>query len=305
MAGANNPMIRPPADPDTLPSISIVTPCFNHVDYVDAALRSVIQQDYPKLEYVVMDGGSTDGSAKVIEGHADKLAHWQSEKDDGQYAAINAGFERTSGEVMAWLNSDDMYHRNALWTVGEIFRTFPEVEWLIGAITGYDAHGRTIWVHQPKPWSRLHFLRRGGYGYMQQESVFWRRSLWERAGPIDTSWSLAADFELWMRFFRATTLYEVNALVGGFRYVAGQRSDAQRDEYDAEVKRILAHEPVSEEDQDIIRKMKRYERWFRPNPVLRRIKTFRRRYKALYGPPRMIDFDPKTNRFVHGDPPRL
>src|SRR3989442_6408876 len=119
-----------PASGAPLPLISIVTPSFNKGRFRRETMQSVLSQDYPALEYVVVDGGSTDGSADLIREQAGRLAWWASEKDAGQYDAINKGFARTSGEVMAWLNSDDKYTPWALAVVGEIFAQLPEVQWL-------------------------------------------------------------------------------------------------------------------------------------------------------------------------------
>src|SRR5205085_2238058 len=163
----------------------------------------------------------------------------------GLYEAINKGFAKTSGEVMAWLNSDDMYLPWAFSCVGEVFRAFPQVEWVTTAYpVALDERGRAVECRSVPAYHRDAFFRGrnlagddGSHtGYIQQESTFWRRSLWERAGGyVDTSLSLAADFELWARFFRHAELYTVHALLGGFRQhgeqkTAGVRLDDYRDQ---------------------------------------------------------------------------
>ncbi|HVL65032.1 MAG TPA: glycosyltransferase family 2 protein [Actinomycetota bacterium] len=226
-----------------LPSISLVTPCFNQVSLIDAALRSVLEQGYPDLEYVVIDGGSSDGSAEVIASHSDHLAYWVSEPDDGHYPALNKGFVRTSGEVMGYLNGDDTLLPGALFTVGSIFRDFPEIDWITGAHLAIDEEGRPVSVDLPAQWSRWHLLSDRTQRFIPQESTFWRRSLWERSGArLDDSYSLAADFELWARFSRSAKLYTVFAPLGCFRFVAGQRSVAQRDAYMDQVRQIRERE---------------------------------------------------------------
>ena len=217
-----------------LPTISIVTPSYNQGRFLEDCLLSVLDQGYPNLEYVVMDGGSTDESVEVIHKYEERLSAWVSEPDRGQYDAINEGFAKTSGEVMGWLNSDDRFMPGALSVVGEVFAQLPEVEWITTAYpVALDEAGRAIECRSVPAYHRDAFLRGRNLaapglvhtGFIQQESTFWRRSLWERTGGhLDTSISLAADFELWARFFRHTDLYAVQALLGAFRRHGAQKT---------------------------------------------------------------------------------
>jgi glycosyltransferase involved in cell wall biosynthesis len=205
------------AEPASWPKISLVTPVFNSARYLEATIRSVLSQDYPNLEYVIVDGGSTDGTVEIIRKYEPHLRSWSSEPDRGMYDAINKGFARTTGEVMGWINASDALHVGALRVVGSVFASFPEVEWITGRPTILNADGMTVGVLSLKRWARFRFLA-GANRYIQQESTMWRRSLWERAGArIDDSWGIPSDFGLWVQFFRYARLYAVDALIGGYR----------------------------------------------------------------------------------------
>lgn len=231
------------------PKISIVTPSFNQGAFLSETLRSVLDQNYPNLEYVVVDGGSTDNSVDIIEQHAVRLAWWVSEKDAGQYDAINKGFARTSGDVMAWINSDDKYLPWTFSLVAEIFANRPEVQWLTSSYPLFwDNAGRVVNCFHYDGFNRKAFLR-GAYmsdmpwwtrGWIMQEATFWRRSLWERAGGrIDTSLSIAADFELWARFYQHAELFGVGVPLAGFRVHQTQKTASQMETYRREAEEIL------------------------------------------------------------------
>jgi glycosyltransferase involved in cell wall biosynthesis len=230
--------------------ISIVTPSYNQAPFLEDAMQSVLCQGDPNLEYVVIDGGSSDGSADIIRRYEQHLSYWTSEPDKGQYEAINKGFARTTGDVMAWLNSDDKYTSWAFSVVRDIFTQHPEVEW-ISTIhpLSWNVKGQAASFNFSGGFNRASFFRggnlptTGSYGrrYIQQESTFWRRSLWERAGSrLDTTFGLAADFELWARFYHHADLYGVSVPLGGFRAHGDQRSVLQANDYMAEGERILA-----------------------------------------------------------------
>jgi hypothetical protein len=230
------------------PRISIVTPCYNSATYLEAAITSVLTQGYPMLEYVVIDGASTDSSIDIIERYSDRLAYWVSEPDEGQYHALNKGFAKTTGEVMGYLNADDLLLPGALLVVAEIFRTFPDLEWLSGAHTAILEPGSPLRVIPPARWSRGHLLSEKMDRFMPQESTYWRRSLWDRAGGrLDQRYRLAGDFELWSRFSRHAVPAVVDAPIGCFRFVPGQRSVSQRSEYLTEVADIRRQERARSE----------------------------------------------------------
>lgn len=236
--------------PHHCPKISLVTVSFNQRGYLEKCIDSILSQNYPNLEYFILDGGSTDGSAELIKRYERHLAGWRSSKDAGPYAAVNEGLLRSSGEVMGWLNSDDMMHPGGLHIIAHAFSSNPEIEWITGERVGFDKNGalqsfgaeRQLWPRQTIL-NPLNFSPAQLFTIMQ-EGTFWWRTLWDRAGgSLDLSYSLASDFELWARFSRHGHLYTVNQKLGGFRNHDGsQRSKLYRDRYLEECQRIISRE---------------------------------------------------------------
>lgn len=227
------------------PRISIVTPSYNQAMYLEECIDSVLSQGYPNLEYVIIDGGSTDGSREIIQKYAKYLTYWQSSPDNGQYAAINTGFSHTTGDIMAWLNSDDRYHPNAFLKIACAFSEYPEVTWLTGRATVFQEDGQIKSIDKYFPqFSRKKIL--SGHidkPFIMQEATFWKRSLWNRAGAgLDTQYHLAADTELWIRFFRTDQLYLLDALLAGFRQQNNNRSVQNIEKYHAEARIAISQE---------------------------------------------------------------
>jgi glycosyltransferase involved in cell wall biosynthesis len=211
----------------------VVVPSYNQGEFLRATLDSILSQGYPDVECIVVDGGSSDHSVEIIRSLEDRLTWWCSEKDDGHGDALNKGFAKATGEVLCWLNSDDLMAPWGLWVVGDVFARFPEVEWLTGEYGIWDAHGRLV-ASYPGGATATEYLRRNESD-IQQESTFWRRSLWTRAGgEIDTSYRLMIDAELWLRFFRHATLYSLKTVVSGYRWHGENRSLTQADRTKAE-----------------------------------------------------------------------
>ena len=200
-----------------LPRISLVTPVFNSGKYIEQTFRSVFAQNYPNLEYFVIDGGSTDGTVDIIRKYESQLSGWLSEPDNGMYDALNKGFARTTGEIMGWISATDILQPGGLHVVASVFSQFPQVEWITGRPTYITEEGETCQVNDIPRWARTRFLA-GFNRHIQQESTFWRRSLWEKAGGrMDDSLRMGGDFELWVRFFRHARIYPVDAFIGAFR----------------------------------------------------------------------------------------
>lgn len=215
------------------PKISIVTPSFNCKEFIGDTINSVLNQGYPNLEYIIIDGASTDGTAHVIEQYTNQLSYWHSQKDGGQYDAINQGLAKSTGDILCWLNADDMLLPRSLFAVSEIFTQFPQVEWISSLQpASWDARGYLAKVHSLPGFSKQAFLdglylpttAKKGY-WLQQESTFWRRSLWEKVGSTIPDYDLAGDFALWCQFYQHAQLYGVSNPLGGFRMLEGQRSE--------------------------------------------------------------------------------
>ncbi|HET8654362.1 MAG TPA: glycosyltransferase [Longimicrobiaceae bacterium] len=261
------------------PRISVVTPSFNQAGYLEHTLRSVLDQRYENLEYVVVDGGSTDGSVEILERYADRLAWWVSEPDGGHTDALNKGFAHTTGEIMAWLNSDDLHLPWTFQVVAEIFTRFPQVEWIVGVASAWDSRGRLM---SATPYRKnIHDYLFGDYAWIQQESVFWRRRLWERAGgALDPAYALAADGELWSRFFLHAPLYSVDRVIGGFRHHGSNRGKLNFRRYVEELRRAIAamRAQASEEVLAENRQLARLRSLYRGFPLARLQRRLVRRH---------------------------
>jgi glycosyltransferase involved in cell wall biosynthesis len=182
---------------DSLPRVSIVTPSFNQAPFLEETIRSVLAQDYPRIEYIVVDGGSTDGSREIIERYQEQLAHWSSEPDRGQTDAINKGFGVAHGDIFAWLNSDDTYQPGAVGEAVAYLQDHREIGMVYGHAYYIDEHGRIL-APYPTGVTDLKGLRRG-VTTIPQQAMFFRARLWRMVGPLDPTFYYAMDYDLWVR----------------------------------------------------------------------------------------------------------
>lgn len=179
------------------PKISIVTPSYNQAQYLEETIRSVLLQGYPNLEYIIIDGGSTDGSVEIIKRYEPWLTYWVTEPDRGQSHAINKGFERSTGEIMAWINSDDYYAPKAFELMATTFSKHPDALWAAGQTDFVEQNGEFR-----KGWGRpVEEIERWFVGpVVMQQGVFWRRELWSENKHIDESLLYSFDYDLWFQF---------------------------------------------------------------------------------------------------------
>lgn len=232
------------------PKISVIIPSFNQGRFLEQTIQSVLKQNYPNLELMILDGGSSDQSVNIIRKYEPHLAFWRSSKDEGHYAAIQEGFARSSGEIQTWINSDDLLAENSLQTAARVFLAFPNVEWITGckSIVKTTFNSSSNQVHECiwkadyiplfSPFQTVHYLFWNPF--IQQEGTFWRRVLWERSGGLtDIHSKLAGDLELWLRFFCNTSIYSVNTHLGIFRSIEGQVSQERFGDYMEESNNLI------------------------------------------------------------------
>ncbi len=205
-----------------LPLVSIITPSYNQASYLEETIRSVLSQGYPRLEYIIVDGGSTDGSVDIIQrfvnpssatGH--KIDSWVSERDQGQTDAINKGFARAHGDILAWLNSDDTYLPHAIAEAVEYLQTHPEAGMVYGDANLVDQAGNVIgkFPARQTDYRRL----RQGFVHIPQQASFFRANLWRQVGPLDPTFYFAMDYDLWVRLAYLAPLHYYPRLWANFR----------------------------------------------------------------------------------------
>ena len=216
--------------------VSIITPSYNQAHFLEETLLSVLGQDYPNIEYIVIDGGSSDGSVEILQKYAGRLAYWQSRPDKGQTDAINQGFARASGDILAWLNSDDLLLPGAVRAAVAELQAHPEVGMVYGDCQLINAEGKLI-GRFPAAQTDLKKLRRG-YVHIPQQASFFRASLWKEVAPLDDSFYFAMDYDLWTRLAARAPLRFVPQTWACFRLHNNAKSIAADDRCWPEMLRV-------------------------------------------------------------------
>ena len=216
--------------------VSIVTPSYNQAAFLEQTMLSVLEQDYPRIEYIVIDGGSTDDSVEIIRKYAGRLTYWVSEKDSGQAEAINKGFVRAKGEILAWLNSDDYYMLNTVSVAVRCFEQNSDVVMVYGDMLAVDGDGNTINLLKYKQLSLEDLLC---FQIIGQPSVFFRRSALEKAGMLEPTFHFMLDHQLWIRLAQQGGILHIPQTWSAARYHPGAKNRARAAEFGREAFRVL------------------------------------------------------------------
>ena len=221
----------------SLPLVSIITPSYNQAEFLGEAMRSVLDQDYPRIEYIVCDGGSNDGSIDIIRSHADRLAWWYSERDGGQSVAINRGLARARGDIVAWLNSDDRYLPGAVSAAVRALGANPGAGLVYGDLDLINARGRRIGRFATGPYSFADQLTQRLT--IPQPASFWRAEVVRAVGGVRDDLHYAMDFEYWIRIGRRFPMVYLAERLAEFRLSEGSKGMAACARWGPEFLRIL------------------------------------------------------------------
>jgi glycosyltransferase involved in cell wall biosynthesis len=228
------------------PKITIVTPSFNQGEYLERTILSIINQNYPNLEYIVIDGGSIDNSLKIIKKYQKHFSYWQSHPDKGQADAVQQGFNRSTGDILCWLNSDDILLPYSLNLIGTLFSEFPQLNWLTSQSVIINDRDQIIHTGLNFGKSRL-FIKLGLYhgkclGFIPQEGTFWTRKLWHQSGKVIPNKNQTLDYQLWCRFAKYSPLVNLETPLAAFRLQPNQKTSSHT-EYYREINLFLSKLP--------------------------------------------------------------
>jgi glycosyltransferase involved in cell wall biosynthesis len=198
-----------------LPLVSIITPSYNQAHFIQETIESVLAQDYPNIEYIIVDGSSTDGSVEIIQKYSKKLAWWVSEQDKGHADALNKGFSHAKGEILAWLNSDDTYSPHAVSEAVEFLVAHPDVSLVYANANLIDENGAYLGRFLSKQ-TNYDSMLRGSVHIPQATTFFWAK-YWQQVGPLDLSLKFSFDYDLWVRLAKLAPIVYIPHVWANFR----------------------------------------------------------------------------------------
>ena len=239
------------------PLISIITPSFNQADYLEMSILSVLEQDYPNIEYLIVDGNSTDGSQKIIKKYENQLAWWISERDMGQADAFNKGLQHAHGKYIGWLNSDDLYLSGAISEAVELFEADPALSFVFGDVQSINETGEITNIMKYNDWDLVNLMQ---FKIIGQPAVFMRKDLLDAVGGLDISYHFLLDHHLWLRLAAKAPIKYSGKLWASARFHATAKNVSQAAEFGKEAYRLVA--------------------WMENNPDLR--KFFSKDHKKIY-----------------------
>jgi glycosyltransferase involved in cell wall biosynthesis len=222
------------------PRVTIVTPSFNQAQYLEHTIQSVLAQDYPNIEYLIVDGASRDNSVEIIQRYADRLAWWVSEKDKGHADALNKGFGRATGEILAWLNSDDLYHPGAVSEAVAFLQANPAVG-MVYADANLTNHDGAVIGRFPARQTDYRQMLRGSV-HIAQATTFFRADVWRKVGPLDLSLFFAFDYDLWVKIAKVSEVRYLPRLWADFRMHDQGKSVKNDDRCYPDMLRVLERE---------------------------------------------------------------
>jgi len=263
---------------DELPKISVVTPSFRQEQFLETAILSVLGQCYPNLEYLVMDGGSDDGSVAVIERYAGDLAFWQSKSDEGQADAINQGFARATGDILCWVNSDDFLLPGTLRKIARLLGSRVNQPALIyGSSLYFCEENGSARVFKARPFDRSLLCETD---YIYQPSTFWTRSLWERTGPLDSQLHFGFDWDWYLRASLQGEFLVCDEILSGYRQHAGHKSGSGGESRRMEILEVVQRHGTSEQITAYRYAMAKFDMWERRNGVAAQFARWRVPYAS-------------------------
>jgi glycosyltransferase involved in cell wall biosynthesis len=267
------------ANDQAWPVITVVTPSYNQAQFLEQTIQSVLGQNYPALDYIIMDGGSTDGSVDIIKKYEKQLSYWQSQKDGGQSAAINTAFARARGEILCWINSDDFFLSNALRRVAETLQ--PDRPQLLAAncLTVDEVHCRASASNIAERKKTAHLLY---LDYLIQPSTFWTRAAWDKTGKLDDSLHYAFDWDWFIRAEKSgVTMIVLDDFLSYYRVHAQHKTGTGGDKRDREIAAIYGRHAGPQVEKLFLTLASKKATWQKRRKMLKRVGLRHREIAAV------------------------